>query len=127
MKCSIFYVFQQILMNRSNHSALWIHKIIYVYSIIFNNDRALLCMWILCVLALASSVVLARKSGAKTFSSLQLLSVVARGNVTSAGHSSAISQTSRAAVLLCLLHAVVKLLKTLPPPMLSSLIYIEFC
>ena len=26
MKCPIFYVFQQILMNRSNHSVLRIHK-----------------------------------------------------------------------------------------------------
>ena len=66
-------------------------------------------MWILCVLALASSAVLARTSGAKTISSLQLLSVVAMGNVTSAGHSSAISQTSKAAAVLCLLHAVLKI------------------
>ena len=59
-----------------------------------NNDRALLCMWILFELAPASSAVLARSSGAKSLSCLQLLSVVAMGNVTSAGHSSAISQTS---------------------------------
>ena len=65
-----------------------------MYSIIFNNDRALLCREILLELAPASSVGLARSSGAKSFSYLQLLSVVAMGNVTTAGHSPAISQTT---------------------------------